>query len=259
MESKLNDLHFFVKNLELPPVPEVLEGSFAEHGVDRKDSGSVFDHKDSGSVVDGSLVSFTNSLSGEDKQDVLDSTLLAQLAANKKFDREKQTDQWYSYYKHVLENIGWIVQDFQFIKYQSTGATFTMDEAALELLAEIAGGTQMGVMGRTIEALKKLPKHDNRVVLFNRQSDKVNAGNFQLLTCTKDASGQITTAIGAFHFFYNEKVTRFLFWQFDSSKIKLYRGAQTCTLNSEVYAKVRSQIQKKLGVRAQNFVKGLEI
>lgn len=251
MEPKLNDLHRFVENLELSPiVPRGLEDSHNEHRGG---------YKDSGSVVDGSLVSFTNNLSVEDKQDVLDSTLLAQLAANKKFNREEQTKEWYLYYTKVLEKVGWIIQDFQFMKYQSTSATFTMDEVAIELLAQIAGGTQMAVAGQTIEALKKLPKHDNRVVLFNHQSYSFKAGNFQLLTCAKDGSGQITTAVGAFHFFANENITRFLFWQFDSSKVELYRGVQTCTLNPEVYAKVRSHVKRKLGAKAQTFVKDLEI
>lgn len=78
-------------------------------------------------------------LSGEDKQDVLDSMLLAQLAANKKIDREEQTKERYSYYSNVLQNVGWIIQEMQFAKYNTTDATFTMDKVALELLAQIAG------------------------------------------------------------------------------------------------------------------------
>ena len=96
-------------------------------------------------------------------------------------------------------------------------------------------------------------------MLFNHESYQYKAGNFQLMTCTKDVSGQIITALGASHFVADMNVTRFLFWQFDSSKIQLYQSAQTCTLDKEVYAKFRSQIKQKLGIKAQRFVKGLDI
>lgn len=58
---------------------------------------------DEAAYVDaGSLVSFVAGVSGQHKSDALNSTLLAQLAANKKFDREKQTVEWYDFYKNRL-------------------------------------------------------------------------------------------------------------------------------------------------------------
>ena len=48
------------------------------------------------SYVDaGSLVSFTNRLSTQNKEDVLNGTLLAQLAADGVADRMKQKETWY--------------------------------------------------------------------------------------------------------------------------------------------------------------------
>ena len=42
----------------------------------------------------GSLVSFTSNLKGQQKEDVLNSSLLAQLAANKRYDRFNDSENW---------------------------------------------------------------------------------------------------------------------------------------------------------------------
>ena len=46
---------------------------------------------------------------------MLNSTLFAQLAANKKHDRQNETTDWYNYYKYVLETVGWNVQSFEYV------------------------------------------------------------------------------------------------------------------------------------------------
>jgi hypothetical protein len=55
-----------------------------------------------------SLCSFGNS-----QEDVMNSTLLAQLAANKKTDRLTDPAGWYEAYRDVLENLYWTTTSFQ--------------------------------------------------------------------------------------------------------------------------------------------------
>ena len=49
----------------------------------------------SANVDAASVVTFVDGLSGQQKEDVLNSTLLAQLTANRKHDRERDTGAWY--------------------------------------------------------------------------------------------------------------------------------------------------------------------
>ena len=84
-------------------------------------------------------------LSGEDKQDVLDSMLLAQLTAKKKkkklIGRSRQKKGIHTIemcYKMLVGSS----KKCQFTKYNTIlqmSTTFTMDKVALELLAQIAG------------------------------------------------------------------------------------------------------------------------
>jgi hypothetical protein len=58
-------------------------------------------------VAAASVVSFVDGVTGQQKEDLLNSTLLAQLAANHRFDREKDTLNWYGAYRTVLWGVGW--------------------------------------------------------------------------------------------------------------------------------------------------------
>ena len=94
----------YIDQLELATTfdPQMIAGDFYEPVYDAT--------KHSAMVVAGSTVSFLPGMTKQQQEDVLDSTLLAQLAANKKHDREKQTDAWYQTYAEVLGNIGWVIK-----------------------------------------------------------------------------------------------------------------------------------------------------
>ena len=95
------DRKSFVAALELPELGESVLAI-------QTTLGELPKKKEQGFVDCGSLVSFTENLSEQNKEDVLNSTLLAQLAANKKYDRKTQHDEWYTFYMKVLENVGWV-------------------------------------------------------------------------------------------------------------------------------------------------------
>ena len=59
-------------------------------------------------VVAGSIASFTFKLSGQQLEDVQNSTLLAQLAADREFPDEKDIKDWYTFYRRVLGQVGWM-------------------------------------------------------------------------------------------------------------------------------------------------------
>ena len=84
----------FVKQLELAPTGEdemqVAKGS------------ALKDHNKQGFVDAGSLVSFTETISCVHKSDVLNSTLLTQLAADHIHHGNIHSEKWYDKYINVL-------------------------------------------------------------------------------------------------------------------------------------------------------------
>ena len=83
--------------------------------------------------------------------------MLAQLAASKKFDRDTHQMEWYKKYREVLENIGFIVQDFQFSEYRITSQPFTVAEVVVDILKAIAmSEPQQQVIGKALNSMQAL-------------------------------------------------------------------------------------------------------
>lgn len=217
------------------------------------------DNKKEGYVVGGAIAAFTENVKGISKQDILDATLFAQLAADKNYDREHDTKNWYTYYKYVLGSIGFVVQSFEFQRYQATGGTLSMDKVVIQILAAIATGGQSAVITETLAALKGLSDTDNRIVLFSQQSASSSSGNFQVYPADESSSGDVSLALGAFYFTADHHETRFLFFGWGSTSTKVYKGAQKTVLNQNVYAKVRSDVSAKLGDNAVNLVASIDL
>ena len=211
-----------------------------------------------GYVDGGSLVCFVEGVPALQKQDVLNSCLLAQLAADKKHDREQETRAWYDFYRTVLGNIGWVIQDFQFQEFHPVGATFTIHEAVIKILTAIATQNQLAVITATLESFKSLTEDDKRFVLFDHKSKSRKGGSFQIssVDCSEDVP---VMRIGGFQLQTTQTSTRFLFFNFSATETKIYHGSQSINLNSQVYSAVRQQIVEKLGDNAKNFLADLEL
>lgn len=237
----------FLTGLELD-VPNLVEVATVSDGTEN----------DSASVDAGSLITFSGGISKRDQADVKNSCLLAQLAANKKFDRETETEQWYRFYADVLENVGWVIRGFSFEKLSSYGASFEASVIMMEILAAICTADEMMAVKATIDAFRKLANDDYRVRIFDSCSHSDKKGNFQHSSCfLKD--GSVTMNLGACYFSTTQHITRLLFTKFSASDVEAYKGSQQVELDMDVYDQVRQMVIDKLGDNAQRYIGDLEI
>jgi hypothetical protein len=157
-----------------------------------------------------------------------------------------------------LENIGWVIQDFTFAKYNASGSSFTIDKVVLDLIAAIASQDEVAALQATLDAMRALSNSDGRIVLFESSSHSASAGNFQICTAN-EVGGILSMRIGASYFSTQQNVTNVLWFSFSSSSTSVYNGAQTVNLDKQIYVQVRQQIIAKLGANAQTFVQNLPI
>lgn len=211
-----------------------------------------------GFVDSGSLISFVTGIPKLQKNDVLNSTLLAQLAANTAFDRWTNTENWYKKYVEVLENVGWVIESFNFTKYDSHTASFTMDKVVLEILKAIATGQQEAVINETIKALEALSNNDGKLVLFDTNGSNLKQGNFQMSSAQSDGEN-VAMAMASFYFSSTQSSTRFLWFEYKSADTHLFKASQKVVLNEEIYKLVRSAVIKKLGDAAIQYIADLDI
>ena len=247
----------FVRSIELAE-PRYTLPNFL-HNRTRARLGTPPDNKKEGYVVGGGITAFTENVKGLVKQDILDATLFAQLAADKQYDREKDTVNWYDYYKYVLGSIGYVIQSFSFQEYKATGGTFSMDKVVIQILTAIATGGESLVIQETLNALRGMSDTDGRIVLFSQQSSSSSSGNFQVYPCDQAKDGEVSMALGAFYYTASHHETRFLFFSWGSSSAHVYKGGQRTVLNQSVYAKVRSSVSAKLGDNAVNLVASIDL
>jgi hypothetical protein len=212
----------------------------------------------SSNVDDGSLVAFLPGVSATHKADVLNSTLLAQLAANYQYDREEKPVEWYKFYRDVLENIAWVIMGFNWEQFKGSGTTLSVDEVVIKILAAIATQNDIAIIMETVEALKALSDGDDRVVLFNQESHSDKKGNFQIADVA-EVDGLVNLKMGAFYFSTAQTVTSILWMKFSSSETNFYMAGQTMTLNEEIYKTIRADVVAKLGDRAAKYIRDLPL
>lgn len=250
MDTKLNEALEFISKLDLA-VPDSATKDLLLPLAEPKD-------KDKGGYVDcGATVSFVAGVSGQNQSDVLNSTLLAQLAADKKYDRWSDPEGWFKFYVQVLGKVGWVIQNFNFTEYTTSGLTFTIDKVVVEILKSIVAEDELAIINETLDALKAL-SDDKKFVLFESRSRKLEKGNFQVST-VKETDNLVAMKIGAFHFSSAQSATKFLWFGYKSSSTNLFKGAQTITLNGDIYSQVRDTVIQKLGNNAKIFIADLDI
>lgn len=247
-----------VRETELPPLSDLEElaakvraatGSTAE-----AQSGVHADNVESAQVNAGSLTSFTQNLSGQSKSDVQNSTLFSQLASDYKFDRYTAPMDWYRNYVTVLGQIGWNQPAFAFDTYTSGGSTVEMDKAVLNILAAIATGNELAMVAATMEALKGLGDDSKQMTIWDAKASNGSNGTFQIMPVDKLQNDDVVMVLTGMQFNASTSHSRFLWWSWSSTSIKIQRAANRFVLNEDVYSQVRQAIIDKLGDRAQLLV-----
>jgi len=242
----------YIHQLELPP-PNLAIRSLGP--FPRRDT-----ETDEAAYVDkGALISFVSGLSQTHKDDVLNSTLLASLAANKKANPELDPRAWYTEYRTVLAKLYWNVQTVTWDRVKSTAVSFDVSTVIFELIEAMLGpGPVLALVKATIEKCKQLGEGDGRVKLFDQNAHEAGKGNFQI-ACAQEDDADVLLNFGAFYFNTKSRVTQVLWAKFASSETEFFNGAQTMVLNENGYARVREAVIDKLGQNAEDFIADLEI
>lgn len=212
-------------------------------------------------VVRGSITSFVTGLTQQAREDVQNSTLLMQLAADKKYDPEKQRQEWFKFYTDGLANLGWGRVTAFYQDYQPKNTNVTMNQVVLEVIAAVVSASSpiYKVTEQTFKALQDNPDNAQPLKLFDNSSTRESVGTFQILPVMQDRDGNVIMVLTTVNASTKVQKGSFLFWSWSKTEAWMYRAAQQTVLNEQVYAKVRQAVIDKLGQNAEDFIEGLEI
>lgn len=241
----------FVKSAELPPAPsEVLEGA-AEFDYNQNKSQAL--------IVGSEIVSFVKGVTEERRRDIVNSTLLAQLVANKKVRDGSKIFPWYDAYFSTLENIGWVAQTRQMVQHHEQADNFEAHEAILAVATSLLGpgAAALPIIKATLDALKNMKENSPWITLFQRESQHANTSRFQVALADEDPAGQLLVTLMAFGLEAKSTFTQVLFFKFKSNEVEIKHSSGKITMNAAVLAAVRALVEQKIALHAVKYIQGL--
>ncbi len=214
---------------------------------------------DYGFVNLGSLQAFVGGISSQHRQDVLNSTLLAQLAADANFNRQTQIDDWYNEYVGILSRVGWSISPFSFVPHIRSAKPTTLAQLTPTVLATLLTPAGFNTLTATVNKIGSLGSADARVKLFETSAAAGKTGNFQTSVISPDASNNDVMAIGAWHYASSTPGSDFLNFDVNSPNVNLFYSIQLARLDESVYSMVRAAIVSKLGAKVRSSIANLDI
>lgn len=193
------------------------------------------------------------------KQDLLNSKLLAQLAANKEADKLSDAETWYKKYIEVLENIGYAINDFQFVDSSKSSLQLRVDKELIELIGAILTGNEIIGLKAAMDSLKSLEDENGKITLFNQNVTDEKGGKFQISAGKINADGNLVVSMGAYYTHKHDDRGNFLWFNWGQLKIEIFAASQVMELDEEIYSSLRDKVIEKLGDHAQSFIHELNI
>lgn len=207
----------------------------------------------------GSLLSFVEGVTTQERDDVLHAVQLAHRGASGRFDRGTQVAEWYGLYAEILEQVGWTSERLAFAEYRQDEGDLRLDKAALKVIAAVATQNQLSLLTEALDVLREMADGDRAIEIFNVHTSTSTGGNFQIGAVQRSEGGTLAMALGAFHYTSDDRRRRVLFTGWGARHLRFWTAAQKMTLNTALYAPHRELIRQKLGAQVQGYLAGLDL
>jgi hypothetical protein len=245
----------FVEGLELPQMPRRRRGLPASSAPD------VFEEtKNQSMVVGADIVSFVAGTSPALRGAIVNCSLLAQLAANRKVPSRDDIRAWYEAYFDTLEHLGWAVQERGFSEHRETGDDFEAHRAILSVAAVVLGPatTALAVVQSTLTAMKAMSEGP-WMTIFQQESQAAKAARFQVTVVEPVSNGGSMISLMAFELDATTTLTQVLFFKFRSTDITLRHSSGRVTVDRNVLAGASNAIATKVSQYIQSYVEAIPI
>jgi len=211
----------------------------------------------SGAVVAGSVVTFVPGVSALHQQDVLQSLLLAQVAANAKAERHKDPVAWFKAYIGVMEQTAWVVEASSSARrYLPETSTFSVASVVNQTFRSRVTPEELTYSTAVVNALRSDLSGFSQLV-FECPSHSGGIGNFQAALAAEE-DGVLSVRIVQVSFNVPQHVTRLMLEEFTSTA-KFQVAFLALIQDEEIYATVRSSIAAKIESRFQGSVALLDL
>jgi len=252
---QLKDVNKFVQGLEIAVAKSTYPSAKAVG--DAENTQKFIEGKEQAFLNDRSIFSFAAEVKGQIREDVLNSTLLAQLAANKAFSDPNKLVEWQKKFAEVLANLGWIVEASEFQNFNSEHDLVEVESVIIDILTATFGSGIVPIVIKTLGAIKGLAGTDGKIKAFESNSTSVSKGVFQLGIATQK-DDVVALQLGSFIISSKNKIKRILFVKIEKDNTSMDYNSQKLTLAQGNYTKVREAIIEKLGKKTEDYIAAID-
>ena len=148
-------------------------------------------------MVGGSLLSFVDGFSFQERQDIMNSLALAQYSADKHLESDALLVDWFDLFSESLMAVGWEVDEDMRSEWPDTGVFYSLEEAVLDGLKYVNQASLRAALQHSIEMLK-LDKVSQDI--FESRNRNGSMAHYQFVPC------EHRKALGSYMFVSGMKV-----------------------------------------------------
>ncbi|WGV22068.1 MULTISPECIES: hypothetical protein [unclassified Pseudomonas] len=207
---------------------------------------------DSAILVEGNLLACGAGMSAQSRHDVKNAFHFATLVADKAFDAEKQSREWYDKFVDVMRDLGFTIPRRSFELETSAELSVTVGAVAIRAIGAagnaMLGGTVLGDLAKT--AFDKLTTVENDAKVLDHKRKNKARGMVGLAACIETENNDVVMVVSCIQASAPQLDDDVLGIQWKLDKTHYYAGTAVLTLNTFVYDKIRETVENKLGVRS---------
>ncbi|MEB6588490.1 hypothetical protein MXM82_04960 [Pseudomonas asiatica] len=207
---------------------------------------------DAAILVEGNLLACGAGMSAQSRHDVKNAFHFATLVADKAFDAEKQSREWYDKFVDVMRDLGFTVPKRSFELETSAELSVTVGAVAIRAIGvagnAMLGGTKLGDLAKM--AFDKLTTVENDAKVLDHKRKNKARGMVGMGACIETENNDVVMVVSCIQASAPQLDDDVLGIQWKLDKTHYYAGTAILTLNNFVYDKVRETVENKLGVRS---------
>ena len=201
-------------------------------------------------LVAGNLVSFAKDVTEQDRQDVMDLMLYADLSASKKYDQTTLSISWLNHYQQRLIKFGCELKAFI-----DPETLFASDlQSFYQLTCQVYGSVGSIALSQQLRAsFSALDLDQTAMDLFQRSMGNARSEIIKATPCELTASNELMILFCAIKLTSTVDVEGFLFWKETFRDLSIRPDGGVFLFRREIYDRYRAGIRSRLAGLSEQF------
>ena len=245
----------FLESIELPPAPKRTRAVADDVPSYRANAPQAL-------AIGSQIAEFAASVPAALRPHIANSFLLAQFAANSFIKSVGGgTKEWYDRYSYVLANSGWVVESEAAAVRDVSGSRLEVHQEIIPVLAAVLGPAvaAAAIVTAALNGLANMAKDTPWITLFNRESQRARANQFQISHVDAPNGGSPQISLACFELDAQHSVTQVLFFKFSDARATLRHFTSKLTINEPIFVRMQSLVEQRIADQVGAFIAGIDL